>query len=1195
EVSRAEFLYWYALHSNQANIAWTITDAGGRKVRLTNGEPDFAKGVVAHWPLEGGHTLWLPDAIIPVQAFAVRAPPYLANRNNVLAVSVRDLSRAGLDVQKVRSVEGEVSISAELPVEVSPVFALRHDATPVALEDERTFAHQMIEHSSGLTTFISAERRRTEGEIYGAQRLSAVTTFNDLPVVSTHTAQGKAHVFVLDHSAPSPHPLYAMWPREGRFLEHYRTAQRNGAEVYTVAQGFELPRTEIFDSGSLPDEISPSTVAYGRNYEVIFHPARGRGWPGEALAALQSRVVANTFRFGGEQALQSLGWTNFGSPLAAEFDFSLLHRADNQARAIDELPMLADALMPNCEVPWHDDKGRRVVLTNNWRAIGFALDKLHLNYPTTSLVPTAPETAVERYVDTEKEAELIILATKIGARALARDVLDFYWQKSHGGQVPLHASYDALAGTAMTTDLAYKRPVHARRTAGAQLAIADAAFTLGLETGDSKWITFGRNLVDLVLKRFRGPKAGAGEVRGIMEYEYVPRRHAYGFTLWPDAELYPLGSNARAAIILKRLNQLSDRLIDRSWRFQLREALREQEAWLRARGFTELEQGRAVPKGWFTVQDIYSQTTAIAPERWTSAEDWLTLIEAAQEFGVPAEQTRRSLEQLARVHGVRVQERWGLDWSIPTLREDVISTDLTAAFARVAGQIAYADAADFALSQVSSLRQNQMFPAVLTGAPTQLAIQSGQGFAVHPHTNHVQWASSFGALSHLHPKAGWNVSNAPASIATIPVSRVWPRQRTDMAVFVLITAGVYIAILGSAIFWWTFRAMRRKDTNVFPDPLVGEQVMQLAEERWARRVLGARSPPNAEKTRYSNAPVEANFLMQLRAIYKLVVEWRRQENGWAEDDRRIVEDASDDWLNGLDEYACVLGLYMRWVIKAGAKDGFGKEDVLQENEDSNHIWSRLVMFTSEFYWGVLTLVRNYNSLVLQDDKTALYAQMSQLLNSMALRQRAEAFDAGTLFNYPEDRSAMDLLIVQQPGRTLDQVLVEASKRLKIPYLHLVRIIERYKEFKRREQPYPVHPYTIEFAKIVPHFLLMGLGALVWFNQSLGDSPIVPYVWSVLVQLALSPWSLLWGVPLVASLVLGLAAHFVRIYRFDAPMLMREKTELFLDATLTSLFVKRHSVMPREKQGPRWNPDLYEWSGWGLRAIGYLGLGVTLLS
>src|SRR5437762_5721071 len=47
-------------------------------------------------------------------------------------------------------------------------------------------------------------------------------------------------------------------------------------------------------------------------------------------------------------------------------------------------------------------------------------------------------------------------------------------------------------------------------------------------------------------------------------------------------------------------------------------------------------------------------------------------------------------------------------------------------------------------------------------------------------------------------------------------------------------------------------------------------------------------------------------------------------------------------------------------------------------------------------------------------------------------------------------AAMDLLSVQQPGMTLDKLASEMSVRLRIPYLHIVYIVEQYKRFKRRE-------------------------------------------------------------------------------------------------------------------------------------------------
>ena len=140
----------------------------------------------------------------------------------------------------------------------------------------------------------------------------------------------------------------------------------------------------------------------------------------------------------------------------------------------------------------------------------------------------------------------------------------------------------------------------------------------------------------------------------------------------------------------------------------------------------------------------------------------------------------------------------------------------------------------------------------------------------------------------------------------------------DLTVFVLITAAFYFFILSTAFFWWLFRGLRGRTRSPPGAPdrflvsqLVPDPVMQLAEERWAKRVLGVQSPACAERTRFSNATVEQNFLMQLRAIYKLVLEWRRQENGWGETDPRLADDESDEWLNGLDEFASIVGLYMR--------------------------------------------------------------------------------------------------------------------------------------------------------------------------------------------------------------------------------------------------------------------------------------------
>src|SRR5205814_5638129 len=193
----------------------------------------------------------------------------------------------------------------------------------------------------------------------------------------------------------------------------------------------------------------------------------------------------------------------------------------------------------------------------------------------------------------------------------------------------------------------------------------------------------------------------------------------------------------------------------------------------------------------------------------------------------------------------------------------------------------------------------------------------------------------------------WPTNRVQGSIPKRP-----PPEGYDITKFFWTAAGFYLAIVPVTLSWWWLsaaRKRRRKTTaGAAPSaPLVSDRVMEKAEERWAKRVLGLRRPVRAERSRYSNGAIEPNFHMQLRATYKLVLEWRRTINGWSEEDPRLVEDGTDEWLNGMDEFAVLVGIYSRWVVKAGKKDGNRQADALQENEDSNHIWSRLVIYFSE--------------------------------------------------------------------------------------------------------------------------------------------------------------------------------------------------------------------------------------------------------
>src|SRR6185503_15266615 len=151
-------------------------------------------------------------------------------------------------------------------------------------------------------------------------------------------------------------------------------------------------------------------------------------------------------------------------------------------------------------------------------------------------------------------------------------------------------------------------------------------------------------------------------------------------------------------------------------------------AWLKTYIVPQVEKTGVVPKGLFEIQDINNGTVALGVERWTSAEDWLAFLEAADAMGISQETTRGWLENLARVHGVKIGNTWGLDWSVPLLRSDIISTEATAKFQRLAKLLGHQQAAQFAQQNLDLLKTGGGFPVIATAAKAQRALPSGQDF-----------------------------------------------------------------------------------------------------------------------------------------------------------------------------------------------------------------------------------------------------------------------------------------------------------------------------------------------------------------------------------------------------------------------------------------------------------------------------------
>jgi hypothetical protein len=703
-------------------------------------------------------------------------------------------------------------------------------------------------------------------------------------------------------------------------------------------------------------------------------------------------------------------------------------------------------------------------------------------------------------------------------------------------------------------------------------------------------LVFGSNLVHLVLTRYRDQGGDSNGPRGIAEHPVVSPAQRFGLTLWPKAKAFSVGSNARAYLLFRRLAEQADRYsFGREWQQTMADAAGQQADWLRQRIMPSAQATGVVTRGMFEIQEVKSQTASLALEKWTTTEDWLDFIEAADRMGIDRTTVESWLENLARCHGTQIGDIWGLDWMIPLQRGDAISPKLTAKFYRLAGLLGVRDATAFAWRNVVALRRDGQWPAVYTAGFPDSPLERSTASPAYPvRTQPGGWPIDV-AVHKEFASGDWPIGlksgNRVTSIRAPARDTTWFFQNA---------AAFYLAILAVTLFWWLLgmvrtrrRAQAREGTTA--GQMVPEPVLQQAEKRWAERVLGAQFPAGAERSRYSNGAVEQNFHMQLRAIYKLTLEWRRMVNDWSEEEPRLVQDAEDPWLNGIDEFGAMLGVYTRWVIKAGRKDGGPQKDVLLENEDSNHIWGRLVMYFSEPHARLLHLLREYKANPAAADILGVNDQIELVLRTMGVRARSEPFDARRAFDAPANPEALDLLLIQLPGANLRKLAEEFEKKLGIPVDHFVAFVRNYKSFKRRELLLPIHPYVVEGAKILPHFLLMALVGLIWYNNDLGGLRIYPYLRGLVSGMALDWRSLIWFLPLASGVALAAFSGSLRVYRYRWGPGASRRNRLTLDVELTSLVRGGAEVAtPAMRTGRWWDPLLYQRAGWILRAIG-LGL------
>lgn len=1135
-----------------------VRDANGHEVVVGTGNSDLL-----FWPGDGETVQWLPNIEYAQAAASVRCAD-----EGVLLVSVPELAGAGINTKKVASVALLLEASEKGSIEFAPLQRLRAGRElPMATGPPRS-AEGILAHGSGIQTWYPKlkqdSRNASPGYWYSDIRFAGSTIARVRP---RYEASAYPMVVVQDPSGAVPRPLYALVAETGEFLEYYRYRTGETTELYTVASGFRPNRMETFRAGILEDEASPGMISYGGDYRMKLPLSRS--------SHTHNRVSSSVFKLSVDW-LESV-WNDTPTEHPELENARAMHRAEEQAAAIAKLPSLAAALLPHRTVPWKEEgaseEEERPLVSAPPQARAWL--RSLTTTEGTDLLPTAPGTEVASFVDTREEARLIQLALKLGEVESAARILDFYWDKTRGGTQAVHDSYHLQTGASLQMEPQYERASEADRTAGAQLAIAESAILFARETGDSRAWELGERMVHLLFEDYRSWYR-RGDPRGLAEQKFQRRWHPLGLALWPDPSQYSVETNSRALVLLDQARELAPHFAESADKVH-REFLsyqREQRRWLFRMVLPHVHREGVVPHNLFEVQDLRSESSALAVARWTSTASWLAFLEAAYLLDVSPSLRRQWLDNLARVHGVEVSGVWGLDWGLALTREDAISSEQTAAFFRIAELLEHEKAARFVRKQLRTLGtdRGQILPVVVTAAAPDQRFADGLGGSVYPLRQLSAWPRHWTAYAHLLEGEGQlltTVSTGRSFLQAMP-----PAPSEDVRALVGGSVFFYASLLLVALSWWVLHGVRRrsKAPDMDAEGLLSTEVMETAEIRWARRVVGTRVADGAPNSRFSDGPVEANFLVQLRTLYKLVLEWRRAEHKQEEEGALdLLESDGDAWINGADEFGAMVALYLRSVIKAGHKDGFRHADVLTEAEDSNHIWSRLVLCFSESYRDLVVLLDRYQSCEDAKERREINQNIVEVLERTGLRRRESAFDARELFHYPSNPEAFDLLLLQEDGVTLSEVVEEAEEKLAIPREHFGSFIERYKAFKHRENPYPIHPLVVEAGKLLPHFLLMALVGIIWYNHEVGGLPVVPFLAETFQSLA-TPRSLYWAVPLMLGVLLGLGGKLMARMRF-----------------------RKSSGLARIRSGrERWDPVLYEYSGYVLRAACFLVVGIELV-
>ncbi|MFH2144505.1 MAG: hypothetical protein ABII75_00535 [Candidatus Omnitrophota bacterium] len=241
----------------------------------------------------------------------------------------------------------------------------------------------------------------------------------------------------------------------------------------------------------------------------------------------------------------------------------------------------------------------------------------------------------------------------------------------------------------------------------------------------------------------------------------------------------------------------------------------------------------------------------------------------------------------------------------------------------------------------------------------------------------------------------------------------------------------------------------------------------------------------------------------------------------------IAEDellkSHDEWLNGLDEFALIMALVLRKVIKDGYKDSKTKED-------SNLFKGRLEDFIGDgFFRAQRVMIAIRENRQNPEKVQALNKQMEEVLRSLGVEGRKTWISI-------RDEQKWANIQVNEGEITEWQVWTTPERKgeLDIPVENVERFWQKYQEYKQKEGSdlLSLKTWFIELVRIMPVLSGMLFGIVVWTNAHLGGVSVFAHLaaqWSWFIA---SPFALPIAGLTVLALIFTIAGKYVRYARYE---------------------------------------------------------------